>query len=346
LVISQYRRIIIGFFDGLFEMSGTYEINGQLVTLTDAEERALMRQLIRHTRFNIWNHISSPFCHSYRNWSWHYSQRSNPIHWIIEAAGGANLASATFANRVKRRHDRLDRSISPTGILYFYQNLNSCQSDMVSFRRSMRRYLRSFNAGGGRTIRALTITRDVSFMTLQVCAALVSGGATAGASAGLAAAGGASAALVRTAATGFVINEMRNSSTRLGRTLAGETITTQETLREIGGTALSSVSDAMLGQIIGRFLGPLKDQLRTAALREIQGGRLASGVAIEATNSQIDAAITQTINNLPPRDLRSALRDTPQASSERECARSTSRHLMANRNFRRQLERNLQDSAR
>jgi hypothetical protein len=323
-------------------MPNTYELNGQLITVNDNEMRVLTRQLIRHSQFNIWNGVSSPFSHSYRRWRWHDDQRSNPIHWIMEAAGGAELPSQSWANRVKRNHDRLSTSFTPAKILYFYDNLNAWQREAAIFRRAMRNYLNAFDAGGGRAVRVVTIARDGSFITLQVCAALLSGGATVSASvAAMATAEGATIALVRGAATNFVINEMRNGSTRVGRTIAGETITTEDTLREIGASALSSAKDAMLGGILGRFLGPLKNLLNAAALREIRSGRLLSGVAVELTNSQIESAITDTINSLRPVELRSALRDTPQARSEQECAQSTSRHLMENRNFRRQLELNL-----
>jgi len=328
-------------------MPQTFEFNGQLVTMTDGEFRSTLQRLIREVRVNVWLKSSMPFILKHDRWLWHYRERGHPIHWIIEAVGGADLPSTTTANSLKRRHDRLERLLNPTGIVTFFDRFDQWQREAARFRSAMRNYLNDFDAGGGISVRVLTVTRDGSFITLGLCAALLSGGATLSASAAAAAATeGAAAALVRSAATSFVIKEIKNGATRLGRTLAGETVTVEDTLREIGGSALSSVSDAMLGGIIGRFIAPLKSQLTAGAMREIRSGRLASGVAVELTNSQIVSAIVRAINNLSPADLRFALRDTPQARSERECAQSTSRHLMANRNFRRQLDRNLQAEAR
>ena len=324
-------------------MPQIFELNGQMIALEDNERRALLAQLIRQTRFNVWNKISSPFCHSFNRWTWHRNQQNNPIHWVIEAAGGADLPPPTTASRLKARHDKLDKSITAAKIQYFYQNLDAWQRQSAFFRRSMRNYLNAFDAGGGRAVRVLTVAREGAFITLGVCAALLTGGATASASAAaLATTEGAAAALVRTAATNFVLNEIRNGSIRVGRQIAGETITTEDTLREMGDSALSSARDAMLGGILGRFIGPLKDQLTAAATREIRNGRLFNGMAIELTSSQIESAITDTINNLRPAEQRSALQGIPQARSTRECARTASRNLMTNRNFRRQLERNLE----
>lgn len=325
-------------------MSHTFEFNGQLVTLTDNEMRAMLRQLVQSTRRKVWNGVSLPFGVAYGRWEWHNNQRNNPLHWVIEAAGGASLPSTTSVRGLKREHDRLDRQIGASGIVSFYQGFDRFQLEAAGFRRLMRNYLNSFDLGGGRVVRTTRVTRDLSFMTLQVAATIFSGGAAAGASgAAVAVTEGAATALARSAATGFIINEIKNSCDRLGRQIAGERITAQDTLREVGDNALSSVSDAMLGEIIGCFIGPLKDLLKAAAMQEIRSGRLASGVAVEVANSQIDTVITDTINNLRPSDLRSALEGTPQARSQRDCARLTSRRLMANRNFRRDLERRLQD---
>jgi hypothetical protein len=321
-------------------VSHTFEINGQLVTLTDSEKRAMLRQLVNFSKRNVWPNISGSLRHMYGRWEWHYNERNNPVHWVMEVAGGANLPTATTARSLMREHDRLDRQISASGIVSFYGRLDTFQRNAAGFRSIMRNYLNSFDLGGGRVIRLVRITQDGSFLTLQVCAALLTAGAS---TAVLATAEGAATALARSAATSFVINEMKNSSNRLGRTLAGERITTQDTLREVGDNALSSVSDSLLGEIVGHFLSPLKDLLKAAVTQEIRSGRLASGVAIEVGGNRIENAITDTISNLRPSDLRSALRDVPQAGSQRECARSTSRHLMANRNFRRDLVRRLQD---
>lgn len=323
-------------------MPNTYELNGQTLSLTDREARAMLQRLIRETRFRIWNRTASSFSYSYNRWRWHDNERGNPIHWVIEAVGGANLPTATRVNQLKRRHDRLERLLNPNGILSFFNGFDEWQRDASHFRRSMRNYLNDFDAGGGRSVRILSVTRDASFITLQVCAGLLTGGATMSASAAAAAASqGAGTALARAAATNFVIGEIQNGATRVGRSLSGETLTMEDTLREIGNNALSSVGDAMLGEIVGRFIRPLKDQLTAAAMREIRGGRLLRGVGIEIGNDRIAAAVSEAISSLKPADLRAALQEVSQASSARDCAQSTSRNLMRNRNFRTALERRL-----
>ncbi|NEK22028.1 hypothetical protein GV827_06395 [Sulfitobacter sp. JBTF-M27] len=62
----------------------------------------------------------------------------------------------------------------------------------------MSRYLNDFEGGGKISVQVLTITPDVSFLTLQVCCAISTGGASADASAA-AAPGGAGFALAHAA---------------------------------------------------------------------------------------------------------------------------------------------------
>lgn len=326
-------------------MPVTIEINGQMVTLEDNEVQTVLRRLVSEFRQRVWLPASSSFIYRYGRWEWHYNERNHPIHWVIEAVGGADLPQAGTARRLKRRHDQLARLMNPQSISQFFAGFNNWQRDAARFRQSMRQYLNDFDAGGGTSVQILTITRDASFVTLQVCAALSTGGASVSASAAAAAATqGAGAALVRSAATTFVVNEIRNGATRLGRTMAGETVTVQDTLNEIGGSALSSVSDAMLGEILGHFMRPLKDMVTQAAMREIRSGRMMNGVTLEIANDRFAAAVADSITAMQrrPRDLRQALQDTPQARSPDAAARSTSQHLMANRNYRAELVRRLE----
>lgn len=323
-------------------MSYTICLNGQLITLEERDTRALVRRLIRETRRHLWNRASGPFLHAHGRWRWHHQRRNEPIHWIIEAVGGADLPTETRVNQLKRRHDRLERNLSPGGILDFYDNFNAWQRDAASFRRSMRNYLNDFDAGGGRSVQVLTLTRNLSFMTLQGCALALTAGASSAASAAAVASQGVGTALVRSAATNFVVNEIQNGATRVGRSLAGEVLTTSDVQREIGLNALNSVSDAMLGQIIGRFLRPLKDALSRAALREIRSGRFVRGIGIDVASQSIDAAIANSLKALRPQDLRNVLRDIALSGSARECAQSTADNLMENRRFRELMERHLQ----
>lgn len=323
-------------------MTITVELNGQLITLEDNEVQALMRRLVGEVRQRIWMPASGLFRSSFGRWEWHFGQRRHPIHWVIEAAGGADLPNASTARRLKRRHDQLNRLVTPQGISRFFEGFANWQRDAATFRRNMSRYLNDFEGGGERSVQVLTITRDASFLTLQVCAAIASGGATAGASAA-AATGGAGAALARAAATTFVINEMRNSSTRLGQALAGRPMTMRDTVAQIGQNALQSTSDAMLGEIVGHFIRPLKEMLSNAAIREVRNGNLVRGVTLEMGNDRITGIVGEAVNELQrqPRRLRPVVRDVPRARSADEAARSTSRHLMANRDFRTLLARRL-----
>ena len=323
-------------------MTVTVEINGQSVTLEDNEVNALIRRLVGEVRQRIWMPAAGLFRSSFGRWEWHFNERRNPIHWVIEAAGGADLPNASTARRLKRRHDQLNRLVTPQGISRFFDGFANWQRDAATFRRNMSRYLNDFEGGGETSVQVLTITRDASFLTLQVCAAISTGGASAGASAA-AASGGAGTALVRAAATTFVINEMRNSSTRLGQALSGRPMSMRDTLNQIGANALSSTSDAMLGEIVGHFIRPLKDMISNAAIREVRNGNLVRGVALEMGNDRIVAIVGEAVNAVQrqPRVLRPALRDTPRARSADDAARSTSRHLMANRDFRADLARRL-----
>lgn len=324
-------------------MPVTVQINGRYVTLEDNEVTMLIRRLVAEVRQRVWAPASGLFLSSYGRWEWHFNQRRHPIHWVIEAAGGADLPNASTVRRLKRLHDQLNRQVTPQNIRRFFQDFATWQRDAATFRRNMSRYLNDFEGGGETSVQVLTITRDASFLTLQLCAAISTGGASAGASASAAAAGGAGTALLRAAATGFVINEMRNSATRLGQAMSGRPMTMRDTLNQIGQNALQSTSDAMLGEIVGHFIRPLKDMLSNAAIREVRNGNLVRGVTLELGNDRIVAVVGEAVNELQrqPRRLRPALRDTPRARSADEAARSTSRHLMANRDFRNDLARRL-----
>jgi len=88
----------------------------------------------------------------------------------------------------------LNRLVTPQGIARFFEGLANWRRDAATFRRSMSRYLNDFEGGGEVSVQVLTITPDGSFLTLQVCSAISTGEASAGA-----APGGAVAALARAA---------------------------------------------------------------------------------------------------------------------------------------------------
>ncbi|GGH25827.1 hypothetical protein SAMN05444007_103175 [Cribrihabitans marinus] len=328
----------------------TVEINGQLVTLTDGEARNLVRRLIRQTRLHVWNSPKFRFEQHYQNWSYHNRGHAvNLFLWVVETVGSATLPAASRANRLNSQKQRLERMLNPSGILNFYNQFARWQRDAARFARDMNTYMDRVRSGTTSTVRVLEITRDGSFLTLQACAALLSGGATAGASAAVAGGTGAGTALIQAAASSFIINEMENSATRLGRAMAGETVTVDETVEDVVNNALDSVADGMLGAIVGKFMGPLSDEITDAAERQIRRGNLLGGVSGQLTADQINGAVQDSIDQFigrRPSDVRAMLREIQSARNKRAAAQAARERLMRNRAFRQVLERNLQARAR
>ncbi|MEM7438028.1 MAG: hypothetical protein AAF393_00405 [Pseudomonadota bacterium] len=205
-------------------------------------------------------------------------------------------------------------------------------------------YQDGMDIGGARTVRVLEVTRDVSFITLQVCAALSTAGASTAASASV----GAGTVLARTAATNFVVREMQNGATRLGRVMAGDPPSTSETVDQITESAILSVQGAALGQLVGLFMRPMSDAITSTAVREIQRGNLASGVTLETVNSQLGGIIENTITRFMgtnEADVRRLIQQNRTARDGRVMGGQMAAGLMRNRSFRRQLEQNIERAA-
>ena len=154
---------------------------------------------------------------------------------------------------------------------------------------------------------------------------------------------------MQAAATNFIITEMENSATRLGRAMGGENVTVDETVQDVVNNALDSVSDAMLGAIVGKFMGPLSDEITDAAQRQIRRGNLLGGVSGQLTADQINGVVQDSIDQFigrRPSDVRAMLREIQNARNQRAAAQAARERLMRNRAFRQVLERNLQARAR
>jgi len=326
------------------------QINGRTVVLDDQDARGMLDQLVRQTRIQLWNRAGGPdsyFSHYYRVWEQH--NRCHAVNLFVltmEALGGANLPPANWANRLRRTQQQLGRMIRPASIGNFYQQYPNWNRGQARFVRDMKTYMNRMQLGAGRTITVLELTRDSSFVILGVCASILTAGAASGPAA--AAASSTSGALVRAAASQFLVNQISSSATRLGRSLAGERVTTRETVDDIVNSALQSVPDAMLGGIIGKFMGPLTNRLSVYAGRELARGSLIRGVTLELSRSQIEAAIGRAVDRMlgrQPIDIRRILESSAGERDNRGHANVMADGLMQNRNFRRLLGEELQNQA-
>ena len=116
-------------------MPVTIEINGQLVTLEDNEVQTVLRRLVSEFRQRVWLPASNSFIYRYGRWEWYYNERNHPIHWVIEAVGGADLPQAGTTRRLKRRHDQLARLMNPQSISQFFAGFNNWQRDAAQASR-------------------------------------------------------------------------------------------------------------------------------------------------------------------------------------------------------------------
>jgi hypothetical protein len=317
----------------------TGEVNGQAVLLDNAQVGRLSRELVRLVRLKLWLAPAARFDMHYQNWHWHNRGHSvNLFLWIVEGLGGATLPSPSIANRLKRQKQQLERLLAPRTIPEFLLRFARWQREAALFARAMNAYLGRVRGATMATVPVLRIVRKASFITLQICAALYTGGASAAAS-------GAVAGLARGAATNFLTREMNYHATQLGRLMSGENVTVDETVDGVINNAIDSVGDRLLGGIVGKFIGPLTSEISGAAQREIASGNLARGVALGALNSRLTNAVKQSVNVMiqrHPTDIRAMLSELRRASNERAAATRAREILMRNRSFRRILERNLE----
>lgn len=327
------------------------QIRGRTVVLDDADVRGLIDRLVRQTRTQVWPAAGGPnsyFQHYYHVWEQH--NRCHSVNLFIlaaEALGGADLPPASWANRLKREAGQLRQMIRPNNIGNFYQRFPGFNRSQARFVRAMRTYQSRMIDGATRSVRILEVTRDTSFLTLSVCASLLTAGAASGPAVAAASSGGS--ALLRAAATQFVISEMQNSATRLGRSLAGERVTAQETADDIMTSALTALTDTMLGDVVGRFMGPLTDQLTSYATREIARGSLLRGVGQQMTRNQIEGAVSAAVNRMlgrQPNDIRQLLESSRRERNNRGHANVMANGLQQNRRYRRMLEAELENQAR
>ena len=96
------------------------------------------------------------------------------------------------------------------------------------------------------------------------------------------------------------------------------------------------------------MMRPLSDSITAVALRELQRGNIASGVAVEAVNNRLGSIVEDTITQFlgtNEADVRRLLADARTARDRRAVANQVGTGLMRNTRFRRQLERNLERAA-
>ena len=326
------------------------EIGGRTAVIEDSDVRHLLNQLVRHTRIQLWMRAGgrdSMFEHYYKVWEDHNRCHSiNLFVWVMEGLGGAELPPASYANGLRREQRRLAGLLRPNRLDRFYQGFPAYNRRQALFVRKMKVYQSSMITGAGRTQRVLELTRDMSFATLSVCATILTAGAASGGAAAAASSG--TGALMREAATQFVVSQIQTCANDVGRRLAGERVTAAETVDGILDNALNAVPNALLGRLLGHFRTPLQSQLAASAARALARGQLLRGVAAELTNSQIEAAVSRAIDrmlNRQPGDIRRLLGLGSRESNPRGNANVMANGLEQNRNFQRFLELELRNES-
>lgn len=326
-------------------MSTTFILAGQRVEMTSSGVDAMARELVAKTRFPVHHRVTQRFNRWYDQWQvYEHRYDYNVLLWAFEVAGLAgDLPSRSTARRLAARRDWLRGRINQRGLLQYYDNVGRWHEQSHRFCRDMSRYNRAVGVGGGRVAAITQFTRDASFEVLKVAATVV---ATGGAGAPAAAAG-AAATLARAAAVSFTIDMIQRSATDIGQRLSGERGGSL-TIQAIHDSAIGSLTDAMLGEVVGKFIGPLKDHLTRAAAREISNGRLARGTALALIENRLGTVVENTIKTFVrsnPDVIRGLLELCIGPMSETGVARRTGNGLIANARFRQTLERKIQEAA-
>jgi hypothetical protein len=319
------------------------QIRGRTAVVEDAEVRRLLDRLIRQTRIRLWARAGGPdsmFEHYYHVWEQHNRCHSiNLFVLTMELLGGADLPSANQANRLKREQAKLTGLLRPNSIHTFYQRFSAFNRKQAIFVRQMKAYQSRMITGAGRTVRVLELTRNTSFATLSVCATILTAGAASSGAAAAASSG--TGALLREAATQFVVSQIQTSANDVGRLVAGERVTGRETVEGILDNALNALPNAMLGGLVGKFMGPLTGQLSTAATRALRSGSILRCVGAELSRNQIEAAVTRAIDrmmNRQPGDIRRYLHSSRRERNNAGHATVMANGLSQNRTYLRFLE--------
>lgn len=319
-------------------MPRVFEFNGRTIVLEDGDVRAALNSLVRQSEVQLWGRAGGPnslFTHYLNVYDEHARFHSvNLFVQVMEVLGGADLPPASFANRLRRQQTTLSRQLNPRGIGRFYQDFSRFNRDQARFVNMMKRYQSGMISGATTTVQVLEVTRDSSFLVLGTCANILTAGAASGPVAAAASASGG--ALLRGAASSFILNEIRNGATRVGRVLAGERVTAAETGQEILNSALNAIPDAILGQLVGKFLKPLTNSLTNTVTREIARGNLFGVLQADLTKGQIEAAVGRAIDYIigrRPIDVRRMLLNGRNERNPRGQANAMSNDLMRNRNF-------------
>lgn len=315
----------------------TFELDGRTVTLTEAEAEDVLRRMVSLVRVRMRNPAVFRFDNHYRRFAEHNRYRSvNFILHVVETAGGATLPNAGRTNRLKRERDSLERMLRPNQLPAFLTRFAAWNLNSADFCNEMVRYAEKMELGTTRTIRVLNLTRQASFQLLQVLAVVATGGG--------AAAGGAAARVAATAGRAFVVHMLEQSATDLGRAMAGDPPTVSETGQQIVQRAVGSLTDAMLGHAIGDLMEPITGVLAPAAQRELRNGNLLRSVTITFSEDQVHGAVQNALRAFAqraPAELRRIMGGSD-ARNRSAAAAQIASGVMANRQFRAQLERCLE----
>ncbi|QYK43360.1 MAG: hypothetical protein KF887_09835 [Paracoccaceae bacterium] len=321
-------------------------IGSQVVILDDADADRVLTQLVRMVRLQVWGRAGGPdsyFQSYYRIWQSHSRYHDiNLFLWTVEALGGATLPSSANVNRLRNLNRALNSCLTPRRIGEFFRRFPEYDRRQGRFVRDMRRYLDRVVGGTGTLITIAEVTRDASFFTLSVCAGILTAGASTAAEAAAVTTG---SALMRSAASTFLISQIEHCATNIGRTMAGERVTYSETGSEIMNDAIGALTDAMLGEVVGHFLEPLVGDVTTFARREISRGNLTGGMSMEITNTMLEDAVTGAIQQMlreGPGTVRRLLEACRGSSGPRAYARLFAEGFMQDRLFRRLLEAQIQ----
>lgn len=321
----------------------------QLIEIESGEASTMLNQLSVQTRRQVFAPHKAHFDRWVMRWQY-YANLSGFMRELFEVAGGTDIPRQSRMSSLVRRSRQIERSLAPRTIDRFFNDFPSWYRDSMRFCNDMTTYVNRFEEGGARTVRVLEFTRDRSFEALQVLATIASGGTAGPAGAALRAAAQQTAgrALVQNAAVSFVTRGVRDCAGNLGNAMAGTPVSGDVVLDQIRSNALSSVSDAMLGEILGFFARPLTSGIKALTEQAIRRGQFGSAVTMELVRGKLESVIWETIQEYLSRRAREIRRMIEKAIVERNAAAMGQRGasiLMGDRNFKTALQRNLENLA-
>jgi hypothetical protein len=246
-----------------------------------------LRELVRQ---EIWGQMRNNFDMAYGRWKVLNEHRLT--NWMFAALGAldtsVSLPQTTRVKRLKFLRNRLDHSLqTAAGLVDFLERLQEFQTGSERFRRQLYVYLGHYAGGAEVTVTALTIVENVSFIAVSILASIISLGAAPAA----AGAAGIGEALLGAAARTFVITQMQHQADRLGRTMAGDVVPWSETRDDLYGSAVDTLSSAMLGQLTQRLLPGMSTTLNRVVREELANDQTSREMLLSLTRFRIQSML-------------------------------------------------------